>query len=330
MFGLIEINLTGNPLDSAIPDSFAALRERNVDILLDDTPLNGYVKSHLMAREEFSHPHRFRLGHGDMIGLRPTMEDAFGVVSPYMGSPHRDFFALYDGHAGRVAALFSGQKHPNILAECLGFPAVGEGETSKRESLESKQIELAEDVASKISKSFFELNDKLEAHGKETGDHSVNTQGCTGVFCFIDADWKCYIANVGDSRAVLCSGGKAIRLSRDHKPSSEEEEVRIRELGGFVTADGKSTSGGRVNGTLGVSRSIGDFFVHPFVSCQPYMASYQFGKEDEFLILACDGVWDEVDDQAAVDIVRQETNPYKVFILCFFAEQIQSFHCEQQ
>ena len=81
------------------------------------------------------------------------------------------------------------------------------------------------------------------------------TCGCTGVFLWIDSQWRCFVANVGDSRAVLSRKGKALRLSYDHKPSSDEEESRIVSLGGFVTADNKAIPG-RVNGTLGVSRYI--------------------------------------------------------------------------
>lgn len=65
---------------------------------------------------------------------------------------------------------------------------------------------------------------------------------------------KLYSANVGDTRAVLKRGTKAVRLSHDHKPYNPEEISRIRECGGFVSGDV-----GRVNGVIAVARSIGDF-----------------------------------------------------------------------
>ncbi|CAM9823335.1 unnamed protein product, partial [Sphacelaria rigidula] len=40
--------------------------------------------------------------------------------------------------------------------------------------------------------------------------------------------------NVGDSRAVLCSDGRAAPLSTDHKPNKPEERRRIQALGGRV------------------------------------------------------------------------------------------------
>jgi len=61
-----------------------------------------------------------------------------------------------------------------------------------------------------------------------------------------------FCANAGDSRSVLSSGGKAIELSKDHKPDDPEESRRIHQAGGFVEE-------GRVNGMLALSRAFGDF-----------------------------------------------------------------------
>ena len=65
----------------------------------------------------------------------------------------------------------------------------------------------------------------------------------------------------------------------------------------------------RVNGMLGVPRSIGDFFVKPFVSEEPYVASLALQPDDDFLLLGCDGVFDELDDQLVVDVCRKEEAP---------------------
>lgn len=42
------------------------------------------------------------------------------------------------------------------------------------------------------------------------------------------------MGNVGDSRAILCSDGRASPLSNDHKPNKPEEKRRIHALGGRV------------------------------------------------------------------------------------------------
>jgi serine/threonine protein phosphatase PrpC len=73
---------------------------------------------------------------------------------------------------------------------------------------------------------------------------------------------KLYVANIGDSRAILCHNNKAVALSNDHKPDLPEEKLRIEKAGGYVAM-------GRVNGTLSLSRSFGDFD-HKHFSNRPY------------------------------------------------------------
>lgn len=92
-----------------------------------------------------------------------------------------------------------------------------------------------------------------------------------------------YCANAGDARAVLCRGGKAVRLTYDHKGSDKQEAKRIIDAGGFVMS-------GRVNGVLAVTRSLGDSSMKEFVVGAPYTTETELCDEDEFLILACDGV----------------------------------------
>ena len=94
-----------------------------------------------------------------------------------------------------------------------------------------------------------------------------------------------YSANAGDARGVLCRAGKAVRLTYDHKGSDKQEAKRITDAGGFVMS-------GRVNGVLAVTRSLGDSSMKEFVVGAPYTTETELCEEDEFLILACDGVRD--------------------------------------
>lgn len=82
---------------------------------------------------------------------------------------------------------------------------------------------------------------------------------------------------------MLCRAGKAVRLTYDHKGSDKQEAKRITDAGGFVMS-------GRVNGVLAVTRSLGDSSMKEFVVGSPYTTETQLCDEDEFLILACDGV----------------------------------------
>ncbi|PPQ98607.1 hypothetical protein CVT24_003940 [Panaeolus cyanescens] len=106
-----------------------------------------------------------------------------------------------------------------------------------------------------------------------------------------------YSANAGDARGVLCRAGRAVRLTYDHKGSDKQEAKRITDAGGFVMS-------GRVNGVLAVTRSLGDSSMKEFVVGAPYTTETELCDEDEFVILACDGLWDVIGDQGAVDLVR--------------------------
>ena len=92
-----------------------------------------------------------------------------------------------------------------------------------------------------------------------------------------------YCANAGDARGVLCRNGRAVRLTYDHKGTDKQEAKRIMDAGGFVMS-------GRVNGVLAVTRSLGDSSMKEYVVGAPYTTETDLTEEDEFMILACDGV----------------------------------------
>lgn len=112
-----------------------------------------------------------------------------------------------------------------------------------------------------------------------------------------------YTANVGDARIVLCRNGKALRLSYDHKGSDENEGKRIAGAGGLILNN-------RVNGVLAVTRALGDAYMKDLVTGHPYTTETVIQPDiDEFLILACDGLWDVCSDQEAVDLIRNIQDP---------------------
>lgn len=116
------------------------------------------------------------------------------------------------------------------------------------------------------------------------------------------------VANAGDSRAVLSRSGQAIALSHDHKPELPLENERILKAHGTV-------ENGRVDGNLNMSRTLGDLQYKSDTSLSPEeqkitafpdVRIIPLTNEDEFIILACDGIWDVVDNQLCVDIVRRK------------------------
>ena len=111
----------------------------------------------------------------------------------------------------------------------------------------------------------------------------------------------------GDSRCVLSRRGEAHALTLDHKPILYEEAQRIIKAGGFVRDN-------RINGALNVSRTIGDLdfkrnaalpHTEQMVVATPDVVAVQLQAGDEFLIVACDGIWDVLSNQQAVDFVRR-------------------------
>lgn len=93
-----------------------------------------------------------------------------------------------------------------------------------------------------------------------------------------------YTANVGDARIVLCRNGRALRLSYDHKGSDENEGRRVANAGGLILNN-------RVNGVLAVTRALGDAYMKDLVTGHPYTTETVIQPDqDEFIILACDGV----------------------------------------
>lgn len=117
-----------------------------------------------------------------------------------------------------------------------------------------------------------------------------------------------YVANAGDSRCVLCRDGQAVELSLDHKPEDEPEMERIVKAGGKVTADG------RVNGGLNLSRALGDHAYKQSVGLPPQEQMISalpdvrhitiMPEKDEFMVLACDGIWNFMSSQDVVQFIR--------------------------
>ncbi|PNH04050.1 putative protein phosphatase 2C 8 [Tetrabaena socialis] len=109
---------------------------------------------------------------------------------------------------------------------------------------------------------------------------------------------KVWLANCGDSRAVLCRGGKAIQLTDDHKPEREDEAERVEKAGGQVLF----WNGHRVMGVLAMSRAIGDHGLRPYIIPEPEVSVVCRTDEDDFLLLASDGLWDVMSNQEATNL----------------------------
>uniref|UniRef100_A0A914Y0I6 PPM-type phosphatase domain-containing protein n=1 Tax=Panagrolaimus superbus TaxID=310955 RepID=A0A914Y0I6_9BILA len=120
-----------------------------------------------------------------------------------------------------------------------------------------------------------------------------------------------YIANVGDSRAILCrqkledSSYVPLILTIDHSPMLFDERMRIQKSGGFVRD-------GRVQGSIEVSRSIGDFaFKNLGLTCIPDIKKVTLSDNDKFVILGCDGLWKVFTSEEAATFVIEKLKSLK-------------------
>lgn len=159
------------------------------------------------------------------------------------------------------------------------------------------------DYSEALKKGFLSTDRAILADRRFNEDPS----GCTATVNLVTGDGRIFCANAGDSRTVLGIKGSAKPLSFDHKPQNEEEKARICAAGGFVDF-------GRVNGNLALSRAIGDFEFkknkdlpaeQQIVTAYPDVTEHKITDDDEFLVVACDGIWDCKSSQAVVEFVRR-------------------------
>lgn len=234
---------------------------------------------------------------------RDSQEDAHGVITQFReGVDHKDMlFQLFDGHGGRGTVDFVSSALAFNLKKCLD------------------REDAAEDMERALRASFL-LTDI------QTRKHVSDASGATAVCCvlrtFPNNQHKLYCANVGDSRAVLFRDGAPVRLTYDHKAEDKAEQDRVAELGGFTMRN-------RILGVLAVSRSFGDHAFKTFVTAEPHLVSMSVCNKDEhtdeFLLICCDGVFDVLTDEEAVDIVKSavaKEGPTQAVTKCLVDEAI--------
>jgi len=231
-------------------------------------------------------------GTSSMQGWRISMEDAHACIldlqasldggKPTEADKRLAFFGVYDGHGGDKVAIYTGEHLHEIVA---------------------KQDAFAEGDIKKALQDGFLATDRAILSDPR---YEEEVSGCTASVGILSKD-KIYVANSGDSRTVLGVKGRAKPLSFDHKPQNEAEKARIQAAGGFVDF-------GRVNGNLALSRAIGDFEFkksadlppeQQIVTAFPDVEIHEITSEDEFLVVACDGIWDVQSSQAVIEFVRR-------------------------
>lgn len=214
-------------------------------------------------------------------GRRANMEDFHAAM--FTKSPRTSdvigCFGVFDGHGGPNAADFVRTNLFNNLMSNV--------------SLRSNTIKAIAEA--------YEITDAQYLKQEASANRE---DGCTAVTAVLIGT-RLIVANVGDSRAVLCRGGKAVALTVDHKPNNKEERARIENAGGVVVWAGTW----RVGGVLAVSRAFGDRPLKKFITATPDVVEEHLTPDDEFLLMASDGLWDVVSNQEAVALVQGISDP---------------------
>jgi len=219
--------------------------------------------------------------------INTVVEKAYHQGAPGTKKPSYAFFAVYDGHGGASCAEYARMNlHRNIVNH------------SKFES----DVELA------ISEGFEKTDKDFEIEG---GDPGCGTTACV---CLI-YDNVLYIANIGDSMAIVCRRGKPVELTTPHTLKVKSERERVEKAGGRILEERIAHpvwNPRLIN--IGVSRALGDLYFksEKFTEGKPsgLIAVPEVRKcyltdADKFILLATDGFWDVITQQEAVDFVLQ-------------------------
>lgn len=177
----------------------------------------------------------------------------------------------------------------------------------------SGNIESGTLIANNISEAFQKTHEDILER-----DLNINYSGSTVCSIFILGK-VLYCANVGDSRCVMGrfdneNKMKPLQISRDHKPDDPDEQARIIKNGGrvecFKSDENENVGPARVwllnedAPGLAMSRSIGDKVAAKVgVTYLPEIHQLKFTKNDKFLIVASDGLWEFITNDHAVQIV---------------------------
>jgi len=221
-------------------------------------------------------------------------QDRGGIAFPYGDCPKTALFAVYDGHGqgGELVSQFALHEVQRRL---------------ERHPLFHKDLKQA------FGDVFLAVDDALRQEPL-IEPLFAGTTACVALL----QDKQLTIANVGDSRAVLArkrndNTWEALDLTVDQNPDLPEEQRRIAQAGGYVSPSPGPGLSARVwldqsytQIGLAMARSLGDHAVSPVgVIADPIVTTHEIGNDDDFMILASDGVWEFIDSEKAVQIVNE-------------------------
>jgi protein phosphatase 1L len=201
------------------------------------------------------------------------MEDFLDIKIAMIDVQAIGLFGVFDGHNGlRAAAYVKQHLFDNLLQHPKFF--------------DDTKLAIAET---------FQQTDQDYLHSEIICDcMDATSTACT---CLVVGD-RLLVANIGDSRAVVCRGGEAVALSIDQTPNRTDERKRIEDAGGVV-----------VEGLSRVSRAFGARSLKQYVVADPEIQEYDIEEGVDFLVLATAGLWNVLSNQEAVSMIESLVDP---------------------
>ena len=240
-------------------------------------------------------------------GIKKTNQDNFFIYNNFNNNSNYVYLGVCDGHGlfGQDISTYLVNKLPQNMNKKIISKNI--------KNLSNADITL---LSSIFQETFVETN--ISLNSDERIDSSYSGSTCVSL---LFTPTRIYCINVGDSRCLL---GKYIEkenkwismnLSRDHKPSEPDEMIRIKKCGGIIESyrdnSGNFVGPERVWGPsmeapgLAMSRSFGDEIGHQVgVVVDPEVLEHFFEKEDKFIILGSDGIWEFISNEEVIDIVK--------------------------
>jgi serine/threonine protein phosphatase PrpC len=226
-------------------------------------------------------------------GGRDYMEDRIDIASPLFSNYH--YFGVFDGHGGSDVVSFVKANMKEIIRNLL---------------IQKHSSQMNEETI---------LYQALKQIVELLPLPCSKTQGTT-VVIIIKKNSQIWVANCGDSRAIItCTDGQSIPITYDHKPNREDEYRRIKASGGFVAPSFKGDVY-RVNGSLAVSRSIGDLELFPHVTWKPEITTLTVLPHFAYLCIATDGIWDVIQN-SEIGTLLQNTTLQSLHNICRLARK---------
>lgn len=212
------------------------------------------------------------------------MEDTHFILPHVFNEKDVYAFGIFDGHRGAAAAEFSSRAVPAVL-QTLGF--TGSPANALVEAFLRTDTAFRKELAS-----YRKSNRCIQKDWHP---------GCTAIAAIVSGN-KLFVANSGDCRAILCRAGNPIALSKDHVASCLQERERVIRQGGQVHWQVDTWRVGLP--ALQVTRSIGDDDLKPAVTAEPEITESTLLAEDEFLVMASDGLWDVMSSLDVINIIK--------------------------